>query len=89
MKGPPSALNFALTGDFHVFLTCQRHAISRSTSSGRVAQLVAMRMIVCVSSVFSQKLISILSESAAACFFSRTTKIWLVGASQASRYPRS
>ena len=56
-------------------------AISASTSSMRVAQLVAMRTTVWVSSNFSQKPNFALPSSAASWAFSSTRKIWLVGES--------
>ena len=62
----------------------QRQAIRRFTSSGWVAQEVAIRMIVFPSGVFSQKPISIFAERFANCAGSRRTNIWLVGASRAS-----
>jgi len=54
---------------------------SASTSSMRVAQLVAMRTTVWVSSNFSQKPNFALPFSAASWAFSSTRKIWLVGES--------
>ena len=56
-------------------------SISASTSSIRVAQLVAMRTTVWVSSNFSQKPNFALPSSAASWVFSSTRKIWLVGES--------
>ena len=56
-------------------------SISASTSSMRVAQLVAMRTTVWVSSNFSQKPNFALPSSAASWVFSSTRKIWLVGES--------
>ena len=56
-------------------------SISASTSSMRVAQLVAMRTTVWVSSNFSQKPNFALPSSAASWAFSSTRKIWLVGES--------
>ena len=56
-------------------------SISASTSSMRVAQLVAMRTTVWVSSNFSQKPNFALPSSAASWAFSSTSKIWLVGES--------
>ena len=70
-------------------LPVQRHSISCSTSSGCVAQLVAMRITVWESSVFSQNPISTFSDSAAACAFSSRMKIWFVGVRNAKRYPFS
>ena len=56
-------------------------SISASTSSMRVAQLVAMRTTVWVSSNFSQKPNFALPSSAASWAFSSTRKIWFVGES--------
>lgn len=56
-------------------------SISASTSSMWVAQLVAMRTTVWVSSNFSQKPNFALPSSAASWVFSSTRKIWLVGES--------
>ena len=56
-------------------------SISASTSSMRVAQLVAMRTTVWVSSNFSQKPNFALPSSAASWVFSSTRKIWFVGES--------
>ena len=53
-------------------------AISRSTSSSRVAQLVAMRMTV-TSSCFSQKPILTCAERCASCTSLSARKIWFVG----------
>ena len=60
-------------------------SISASTSSMRVAQLVAMRTTVWVSSNFSQKPNFALPSSAASWAFSSTRKIWLVGESMKKR----
>ena len=56
-------------------------SISASTSSMRVAQLVAMRTTVWVSSNFSQKPNLALPSSAVSWAFSSTRKIWFVGES--------
>ena len=60
-------------------------AISASTSSMRVAQLVAMRTTVWVSSNFSQKPNFALPSSAASWAFSSTRKTWFVGESMKKR----
>ena len=60
-------------------------SISASTSSMWVAQLVAMRTTVWVSSNFSQKPNFALPSSAASWAFSRTRKTWFVGESMKKR----
>ena len=60
-------------------------SISASTSSMRVAQLVAMRTTVWVSSNFSQKPNFALPSSAASWVFSNTRKTWFVGESMKKR----
>ena len=60
-------------------------SISASTSSMRVAQLVAMRTTVWVSSNFSQKPNFALPSSAASWAFSSTRKTWFVGESMKKR----
>ena len=60
-------------------------SISASTSSMRVAQLVAIRTTVWVSSNFSQKPNFALPSSAASWAFSSTRKTWFVGESMKKR----